>query len=181
MHLNVNLDLYDPGSPCHSVHIRNKTAVGARLALGTLALGYNNDNIGNSNSNSISTRGIATTSSKTVAYTGPIPQSIVQHELQHIIIDYGDSATNGLSFRSVANMTFPGSSHCNFEVTFEPFPSSAANLNDASWSGWQPVQYAGVVSGTTVALTLKSGSNPVGNVAGIRYAPPAFQNYYLGN
>jgi hypothetical protein len=35
------VDLYDAGSPCGSVHIRNKTMVGERLAAAALALGYN--------------------------------------------------------------------------------------------------------------------------------------------
>ena len=34
------IDLYDAGSPCGSVHIRNKTAVGERLAAAALALSY---------------------------------------------------------------------------------------------------------------------------------------------
>ena len=36
--LTVGTDLSDPGSPCGNVHIRNKTAVGARTALAARAL-----------------------------------------------------------------------------------------------------------------------------------------------
>ena len=38
--LTVGTDLSDPGSPCGNVHIRNKTAVGARTALAARALAY---------------------------------------------------------------------------------------------------------------------------------------------
>mmetsp|Transcript_29908 Transcript_29908/g.69160 ORF Transcript_29908/g.69160 Transcript_29908/m.69160 type:complete len:528 (+) Transcript_29908:16-1599(+) len=49
--LAVGIDLADPGSPCHDVHIRNKTAVGQRLALAALAVSYG----------------------ESVAYLGPVP------------------------------------------------------------------------------------------------------------
>jgi len=38
--VTVGIDLYDAGSPCGNVHIRNKTAVGERMALAAEALAY---------------------------------------------------------------------------------------------------------------------------------------------
>ena len=42
--LTVGIDLADPTSPCGNVHIRNKTAVGARTALAARALAYGESN-----------------------------------------------------------------------------------------------------------------------------------------
>ena len=52
------IDLYDAGSPCGSVHIRNKTTVGERLAQAALALDYN-------------------VSAGSADWNGPVPASIV--------------------------------------------------------------------------------------------------------
>ena len=38
--MTVGLDLYDATSPCANVHIRNKTAVGERMARAALAVTY---------------------------------------------------------------------------------------------------------------------------------------------
>eukprot|EP01006_Ploeotia_vitrea_P057468 TRINITY_DN68179_c7_g2_i1.p1 TRINITY_DN68179_c7_g2~~TRINITY_DN68179_c7_g2_i1.p1 ORF type:complete len:573 (+),score=32.62 TRINITY_DN68179_c7_g2_i1:219-1721(+) len=43
--LTVGMDLADPDSPCHDVHIRNKTAVAHRMALWSLRLAYGNKHI----------------------------------------------------------------------------------------------------------------------------------------
>ena len=38
--MTVGIDLSDPDSPCGCVHIRNKTAVGERMALAARALAF---------------------------------------------------------------------------------------------------------------------------------------------
>ena len=43
--MTVGIDLSDPGSPCGNVHIRNKTAVGERMALAARALAYDEPDV----------------------------------------------------------------------------------------------------------------------------------------
>jgi len=91
------IDLFDAGSPCGSVHIRNKTMVGERLAAAALAIGYN----------------------QTVSWNGPVPVSFTSNG-SAVTISYvtsNGSPAQSLSFASLwwNNQTTDPSSQ-NFEV-----------------------------------------------------------------
>jgi hypothetical protein len=79
--MSVGLDLYDEQSPCANVHIRNKSAVGERMALAGLALAYN----------------------KSVAYTGPVASTFA---IKGDTLTVGFvGAIPPLTFKSIANQT----------------------------------------------------------------------------
>eukprot|EP01052_Picozoa_sp_SAG31_P012287 SAG31_NODE_715_length_12634_cov_5.289190_11_plen_272_part_00 len=89
--MTVGIDLSDPGSPCGNVHIRNKTAVGERMALAARALAYGD---------------------RTVKYTGPVAKAFkvspaTSATAGSITVEYGDSATLPLQFRTIAQTTAP--------------------------------------------------------------------------
>ena len=142
VHIGILTDLYDAGSPCGSVHIRNKTTVGARLSLGTLAMAY----------------GVAST-----PYTGPIPASVTVgggssaragnagNAPATAVVEFGSSAYHGLAFKSVAGSTVAGATHGNFEVTYEAM--ATADPVKSSWGGWLPATSVKVISPTQVEVT----------------------------
>eukprot|EP00039_Didymoeca_costata_P020200 m.340426 g.340426 ORF g.340426 m.340426 type:complete len:521 (+) comp19301_c0_seq1:20-1582(+) len=91
----VTIDLSDPGSPCGAVHIRNKTAVGTRLAKATYALAYERE-------------------VPTQDYSGPQVQAI---DLQtSALVAYSAANNDTLQLASRLNGTDSG---CLFEFTTE--------------------------------------------------------------
>ena len=79
--MTVGIDLSDPGSPCGCVHIRNKTAVGERMALAARALAYGEN----------------------IHYTGPVASAITIAGSQ-LVVSFSGAALP-LSFRSIAQTT----------------------------------------------------------------------------
>jgi sialate O-acetylesterase len=77
--MTVGIDLSDPGSPCGCVHIRNKTAVGERMALAARALAFG----------------------ESVKYTGPVADKTFAVSGSEIQIGFtGHTAPMG--FRTIA-------------------------------------------------------------------------------
>ena len=89
--MTVGLDLYDATSPCANVHIRNKTAVGERMARAALAVTYNHN----------------------VSYTGPVATSFAVGG-GGIKIGFS-GATSPLKFLSIPSQTVDGHAQ-GFEV-----------------------------------------------------------------
>lgn len=87
--------MLDPDSPCGNVHIRNKTAVGTRMALASRAIAYN----------------------ASVAHTGPLVRAITiasgSMGTPTITVEF----TVGVHLASI-NQTREGDT--NFEVTYDP-------------------------------------------------------------
>lgn len=81
--MTVGIDLSDPGSPCGCVHIRNKTAVGERMALAARALAYGEN----------------------VHYTGPVATKFTKVGNKLRILFSG--AELPLSFRTISQTTLP--------------------------------------------------------------------------
>ena len=81
--MTVGIDLSDPGSPCGCVHIRNKTAVGERMALAARALAYG----------------------ESIHYTGPVASAITIAGSQ-LFVSFSGAALP-LSFRTIAQTTLP--------------------------------------------------------------------------
>eukprot|EP01079_Euglenida_sp_SAG-EU17-18_P000229 gene229-365_t len=139
--MSVGIDLSDPGSPCGAVHIRNKTAVGERIARITKALAYG----------------------KPMPYSGPVPQTAILLPAEgstsssgsvSIVFSGGGGA---LEFRSIAQ-TKRNTSY-NFEATCSP----ATGTKNAVWS-----DIPAGSAGSTVMLDL--GSLPCKTPNAIRYA-----------
>ena len=78
---------YDAESPCANVHIRNKTAVGERMARAAMHVSYGHTEL---------------------SYTGPVADSFVLSEGALVIGFSG--ATPPLSFKSIPNQTTEGQS-----------------------------------------------------------------------
>ena len=138
--MTITIDLYDAHSPCGAVHIRNKTAVGTRLALGTLAA-----------------MASAPSGRPGGGTAGPTVNGHFSWPTLGIL-----GARLPLSLRSVAGMTAAGASHANFEITNLPRPT----VPTVEWGGWEPVQSV-VVAGTEVTLRAEDST---AIVKGIRYA-----------
>ena len=95
--MSVGLDLSDPASPCANVHIRNKTAVGERMARAGRALGYPNGEAGDT------------------AFTGPVASTFTlssssssadDNDPGTLLLAVGFSgATPPLRFRIIAQTT----------------------------------------------------------------------------
>jgi hypothetical protein len=95
--MSVGLDLSDPASPCANVHIRNKTAVGERMARAGRALGYPNGEAGDT------------------AFTGPVASTFTLYSSSSsaddndpgtLLLAVGFSgATPPLRFRIIAQTT----------------------------------------------------------------------------
>lgn len=81
--MSVAIDLYDKKSPCGAVHIRNKTAVGNRMARASLALAYGHD----------------------ITWSGPIAHTFKITETSESLL-IGFTGTSGtLTFRNVTGQT----------------------------------------------------------------------------
>jgi hypothetical protein len=78
--MTVGIDLSDPGSPCGNVHIRNKTAVGERMALAARALAYGEEG---------------------VKYTGPVAATVALQPPGKLTVTYS-GATPPLAFQTIA-------------------------------------------------------------------------------
>ena len=83
--MTVGLDLYDQGSPCGNVHIRNKTAVGERMARAALSVTYGRE----------------------VKFTGPVATTFMMTQVDAgAMLEIGFSgSTAPLRFLSIANQT----------------------------------------------------------------------------
>lgn len=139
-YMSVATDLYDKDSPCGAVHIRNKTAVGRRLALGTLAAqgggGF---------------------------WSGPVPHGVsvtAQAPNAAIKVEF-NGCKLPLRLESVSGMTVSGATHANFEVTWTQRPENVTE----KWTGWVPAD-AVAIQGSTLSVTVASGGD---SVQGIRY------------
>ena len=144
-YLAVTIDLYDKHSPCGAIHIRNKTAVANRLAVGTLA-----------SMNPNKTGAVAASNGGPVpmaAFTWPTIRFSVQLEL-----------------RGVVGMTIAGALHGNFETTSIARPGNASDI----WGGWEAVKQVSVVGNEITMHTTDSRSETamggVMAVKGIRCA-----------
>lgn len=113
-YLTTTIDLYDANSPCGAVHIRNKTAVGTRLALGTLATMTESDN---------STSGLV-----------PLDRFVWP------TLKFANNALP-LSLRDVDGMTMVGTTHCNFEITTTARPANVTKPW-AGWKPYAHKQFA---------------------------------------
>lgn len=143
-YLATTIDLYDATSPCGSVHIRNKTAVGERLAAGTLAMMDSPENA-------------------TVARRcGPEPIEIVRSPTGSTL-----RFSESLQLMSVSGMTVAGAHHCNFETTTIPRPSASNASAGTAWGGWEAVASATLEGRDRVTLGTHTTT---GHVRGIRYA-----------
>lgn len=113
-YLTNTIDLYDAHSPCGAVHIRNKTAVGHRLALGTMTT-------------------MASRNPSGAIASGPVPTN----RFTWPILQFAAGTSElPLGFRVVNGMTIVGTSHCNFEITTIGRPLNVT----AAWGGWKPVE-----------------------------------------
>ena len=140
--MSVSTDLYDAGSPCGAVHIRNKTAVGERLARGSLAMAYRHN----------------------ISWSGPVPSRVALEDGEATITFQG--APMPLRYSAVPGMTASGAKHGNFEVTTVAAPNSSSSRK---WQGWKPATSAEVLSGTGVSavkITHRAGHA----VRGLRYS-----------
>ena len=82
--MSVGLDLYDAESPCANVHIRNKTAVGERMARAALHVSYGRTEL---------------------AYTGPVADRFQLDPAARTLTIGFSGATPPLSFKSIPNQT----------------------------------------------------------------------------
>ena len=124
-YLSVTIDLYDAQSPCGAVHIRNKTAVGARLALGTLATMSRN-------------------SSSTSTASGPVPSDVWRWPT----LTFAAVGRGPLSLRHVPGMTLAEATHCNVETTAVARPSDTT----APWTGWEPAESVSLQGGKATII-----------------------------
>jgi len=145
--MSVGTDLYDETSPCGSVHIRNKTAVGSRLARGSLVAAYGRTNL---------------------TWSGPVPAardpvSVVSGNDAGTLNVKFEGGPGPFTFLAVHNMTSPNADHGNFEVTAQVRPTNITTR----WGGWQAVKSAKVLGdGRSVQLdTVHAGT-----IRGLRHA-----------
>ena len=110
--LTVGIDLADPTSPCGNVHIRNKTAVGARTALAARALAYGE---------------------KRLAFSGPVARGFSGAAGKLTVafdVDKGGAPTAGepllLQLRTINQTT--NASDAGFEVTKD------CTFTESSWA-----------------------------------------------
>lgn len=102
--MTVGLDLSDPTSPCGNVHIRNKSAVGERMALAARALGYGAN----------------------VSYTGPVAKSFKFSTAPELVVTYSGAAPP-LEFRTIAQTTSPTQGFEMLHATFDSYYADSAS------------------------------------------------------
>lgn len=154
----MSIDLHDRQSPCGAVHIRNKSAVGERLAAGTIsAMRYvvtSPKVAGRSQTVQVSTERADQRA------TGPVPAGLFDLP----VVSFA-AGIPPLYFLGVPEMTAAGTKHSNFETTTVERP--AGNIS-AVWGGWEPALGVSVVqSGTQVKILTRAGDK---YIRGLRYA-----------
>lgn len=146
--LSLGDDRYDPESPCANVHIRNKTAVGERMALAARAITYNDP-------------------TAAASFTGPVASTFSFTPLSAptaIVVGYAAGTTLPLQFRTINQTT--NASLQGFEVQYgaEWVPASAEVGAPALSAGNRVTSTSGTAS---AAVTVRL---PRGRPTGIRYA-----------
>jgi hypothetical protein len=148
--VTIGTDLSDPHSPCGNVHIRNKTAVGNRMAIAARALAYN----------------------ESIPYTGPLVKAITAVDFANLAnLTTGSAAAisvtfdTAVQFETIAQTT---AGLTNFEVTSDP----------TLIGGWKPAT-AVIKSGDMDSMdkdiqhdtvTVSPPRNMSGAVSGVRYS-----------
>jgi hypothetical protein len=151
-------DLYDAGSPCTSIHPRNKTAMGTRLARQTLALRFPADAPPRQPA---PTTSAAATRARSVRVSGLVGTGVVR-----ITVHFSVSTSGRLHLRAAYGAN----------QTTDPL-DSVFEVQRTHGAGWQPVPVANVSilakDPQSLALSMYIGSGSGGRVStvvGVRMA-----------